>query len=311
MGRNKLSVVHTTVFGSSSPGGNPCPIVTGASDLTDKQMQAISAYFKVETGFILSPTNPSANVRLKFFVPHYEMEMCVHATIGAITVLLEQKKIKSSPITVETALGNIQVHHIANGAQVKVLVEQFLPRFLEINPLQQEVCQALRLSEVDLNIRVGPIQSVSTSRAKLIIPVKNYRILDSLQPNFKLLWTICEKYQTTGFYPFTIHPRSSNMDVETRHFPNNVGYNEDPATGVAAGALGAYLMKYQGLPHQPNGIYSYQIGQGYAMGKPSIIQSEIHMKSNKIIQIRVGGLADIISKETISIKGINISKTRH
>jgi predicted PhzF superfamily epimerase YddE/YHI9 len=43
----------------------------------------------------------------------------------------------------------------------------------------------------------------------------------------------CDRYQTTGFYPFTLMRQSSEFDIEVRQFPKKAGYNEDPATCVA------------------------------------------------------------------------------
>ena len=85
------------------------------------------------------------------------------------------------------------------------------------------------------------------------------------------------------------------MDVEARQFPFNVGYNEDPATGVAAGALGLYLAKYSNKKNQ-NSILEFKIGQGFAMGKPSIIYTEVEVdQSSNIIKAFVGGFAEILN----------------
>ena len=55
-------------------------------------MQAAAAAFGHETCFVLAPTSAAegeagADVRLRYFVPRHEMEMCVHATVAASVLL--------------------------------------------------------------------------------------------------------------------------------------------------------------------------------------------------------------------------------
>jgi predicted PhzF superfamily epimerase YddE/YHI9 len=53
--------------------------------------------------------------------------------------------------------------------------------------------------------------------------------------------TICG-LEVTGLYPFKLRPRNPNAIAEARQFPYGGGVPEDPVTGVAAYALGAYLV---------------------------------------------------------------------
>ncbi|MFC4183144.1 PhzF family phenazine biosynthesis protein [Saccharococcus thermophilus] len=300
-----LSVVQTKVFGISSDGGNPCPLVLNSDSLTDKQMQSIAAYYGVETAFILQSENRNALFRLRYFVPKHEMEMCVHATVGAVSYWCQSHGIKQFNGTMETALGEIAVIAQEKDGRLNVIVEQFPPSFSNENPNPSEVAQALKIREEELDFTVGPIQSVSTSRPKLMIPLRNYEILHNLDPDFELLWELCDRYQTTGFYPFTLTTQSSKYDVEARQFPKRAGYNEDPATGVAACALGAYLTHYSKLQEPKEGWYEYLIGQGYAMGRPSIIQAASYIsKEGSITKTRVGGYAAILQKENLDIHSI-------
>lgn len=77
-----------------------------------------------------------------------------------------------------------------------------------------------------------------------MVPLRDHTVLDGVHPDFERLWALCDEYETTGLYPFTVRPRSGELDVEARQFPKRAGYPEDPATGVAACALRAYLARY-------------------------------------------------------------------
>jgi PhzF family phenazine biosynthesis protein len=146
----------------------------------------------------------------------------------------------------------------------------------------------------------SPIQSVSTSRPKLMIPLKNWQTLDRIKPNFEELWKLCNLYQTTGFYPFTLKPRDSRFHAEARQFPNQAGYDEDPATGIAACALGAYLTHYSLFQQCADGATNYSIGQGNAMGKDSRINVKIDVRDREITRVQVGGTAEIVADRQLS-----------
>ncbi len=194
-----IDVIHTSVFGLTPQGGNPCPVVLEADELSSEQMQQLAADFAVETVFILSPTLLNADIRLRFFVPLHEMEMCGHATVAAVRVLIDQNHMKTSPVKIETALGVIAVEWAFHQKSIQVSVEKFPPTFAENNPVGAEVASALRISGSAICTKLAPIQSVSTSRPKLVIPIQSQNVLDELEPNFDYLWSLCDQYQMTGF----------------------------------------------------------------------------------------------------------------
>lgn len=295
-----LSVIHTHVFEATPGGGNPAPVVLNASHLTTEQMQGMAASFGAETVFVLDPLQEDSHARFRFFVPQHEMEMCIHATIGAVTVLLDQHRLVRSPGRIETLLGPITVEWMEGRSGGEITVEQFSPFFATENPSLEEVATALGLPETAIRLDWGPIQSVSTARAKLLIPIADYTYLDNLQPDFEALWTLCDRYQTTGFYPFTLGTRSVLFQAEARQFPKRAGYNEDPATGVAACALGAYLTEHQVLQPKLQGWQTFTIGQGYAMGKPSLLTAATEVSTGAITRTCVKGRARIQTKETLS-----------
>lgn len=76
-----VSVELFSVFAEGPGGGNPCPVVAAADDLSPTDMLAIARHYGHESAFLLTPTVPDVDgVRLRYFVPKHEMQMCVHAT---------------------------------------------------------------------------------------------------------------------------------------------------------------------------------------------------------------------------------------
>lgn len=286
-----MKTYHTIVFQQSEGGGNPCPVTLNADALSTEEMQAMTREFGFESVYLMEPTRSDCDIKARYFVPLHEMEMCIHATIGSATVLVRENIFRKSPIIYETVYGPIRVDWVQEAGRIKVSVNQFLPKYAEHNPKTSEICEVLRISAEDL--LDYPVQSVATSRMKLIIPLKNREILDHLDPDFEKLWNLCDTYETTGFYPFAPEKTTDGSTIFfARQFPKRAGYPEDPATGVAASALGAYLAKYKFLPLK-NGWNTYQIRQGFAMHRPSVIESEIYTENGCITATRVCGDAFI------------------
>lgn len=294
-----LSVIHTRVFEAVAGGGGPALIVLDSSQLTREQMQYIATFSEGETVFVLDPVQANAHARFLFYAPQCEMDMCVHGMIGAVTALAEHCRLVVSPARIETALGTVTVEWTRDAKGIEVTVEQFPPLFNNEHPSVGEVASVLRLPEVAIRLDDGPMESISTGRAKLIFPIADFRTLDSIQPDFAALWTLCDTYHVTGLYPFTRATRSSALHVEARQFPKRVGFNEDPATGVAAPALGAYLTEHELLQPKADGWQSFTIGQGYAMGRPSRLVAQTWVENGVITRTRVKGQARLQARETL------------
>ena len=98
-----IPVQQWRVFPSGTRGGNPCPLVTDARELTAGQMRAMAAHYGHESAFV---TNVSGStVTLRYFVPRHEMRMCVHATIAAVTALASAGILTGGQASISTASG--------------------------------------------------------------------------------------------------------------------------------------------------------------------------------------------------------------
>jgi len=179
-----------------------------------------------------------------------------------------------------------------------VTLEQNPPIFGPAVPPSM-VTRALRITLDDIIART-PVESVSVSRPKLLLPLRDAKVLDRLEPDFDALWTLCDAFRVSGVYPFTRNTDKANADVEARQFPLRAGFPEDAATGVAAAALGAYLVKYDRQCR--TGGYHFRIAQGYAMGAPSLIEVLVNCAANKITRTAIRGEAEIIRRERATLQ---------
>jgi len=282
------STIHTVVFEEKPGGGNPCPVTLDADELTTEEMQAMTKAFGEESAFLMRPTRPDCDVKARYFVPLHEMEMCLHATIGSATVLVETGRITKSPIFYETFYGPVRIDWERKEDGIEVGVEQFLPKFLAENPTREEVCRALRIDEKEL--AELPIESAATSRYKLIVPLRSRATVYALEPDYEYLWALCDRYGTTGFYPYAPEDGGDGTLFCARQFPKRAGYPEDPATGVAASALCAYLVRRRLIPVR-EGWNAVTIRQGESMGRPSVIGAACRVENGEITGTKVCGRA--------------------
>src|SRR5215472_1438198 len=70
--------------------GNPVAVVLDAEKLDADQMQRIAGWTNLsETTFVLSPSSPKADYRLRIFTPRQELPFAGHPTIGSAHAVLE------------------------------------------------------------------------------------------------------------------------------------------------------------------------------------------------------------------------------
>ena len=90
-------------------------------------------------------------------------------------------------------------------------------------------------------------------------------------------------------YVFSTETLETSSTVHSRAFAPFVGIPEDPATGSAAGALGAYLVHHKVIGNlDPSAIV---IEQGFEMSRPSHIQVSVGETGGEIDSVQVGGQA--------------------
>jgi PhzF family phenazine biosynthesis protein len=79
------------VFSSQPMRGNPLAVVIGADALGDAGMQAFANWTNLsETTFLLQPSHPEADYRVRIFTPSQELPFAGHPTLGSAYVWLSQ-----------------------------------------------------------------------------------------------------------------------------------------------------------------------------------------------------------------------------
>ncbi len=293
-GPRSLSVTHLDVFARRAGGGNACPVVTDTAGLSTEDLQAVAAHFGQECGFVTR--DPDGSVRLRFFVPRHEMAMCVHATVAAVTVLLEAGELPGGSAVVRTGSGDCRVSW-DDGDPPSVTVEQQPPVLGPPLHVADALERALGLAPGSVD-RSRAVRSADVSRAKLVVPLTRVEDVHAADPDLAALWDVCREAGTTGAYPFAPVPGSPGH-VVARQFPVDAGYPEDAATGVAAGALAAYLADER-RPRTSCRL-RVDIDQGDAMGRPSRLQATADTDAGGVRRTTVTGRASVRSREVVDL----------
>jgi PhzF family phenazine biosynthesis protein len=89
MPRSRL-FAQVDVFSPTPYLGNPVAVVLDADDVNDQAMQRVARWTNLsETTFVLPPTIPEADYRLRIFTPGGELPFAGHPTLGSAHAWLE------------------------------------------------------------------------------------------------------------------------------------------------------------------------------------------------------------------------------
>ena len=253
------------VFSITDEGGNPAPVVLDANGWSDAQMKEVARAYGLESGFVMRAVDPHHDFRFRFFVPNHEMEMCGHATLGALWLLRHTGAWRTNTALIETLSGSIEARYDASDARIEVSQPAGRVEPVVDAALIARTLDALNLDAGDL-LPLG-IVNATTSRTKTLVPVRTTSRLNAITPKLDVIEALCDALSSTGLYPFSLDANAPHV-FDARQFPRASGYPEDAATGIAAAALLYGAHRHGLVTGAGRGIV---VRQGAAMGRPSAI----------------------------------------
>ncbi|MBI4549207.1 MAG: PhzF family phenazine biosynthesis protein, partial [Ignavibacteriae bacterium] len=286
----KIKIKQVDAFTTTPHSGNPAGVVDG-KDLTEQQMQAIARELNLsETAFVLPPTKPDADVRLRWFSPTTEVPLCGHATVATFHSLAEEGKLDMTTqgkyyFKVDTASGILPVEVTKNGSVNSVMFG------LKVSTLERVTHYKIDLVRV-LNIPFGDFESqIAMVRTDyLYVPLKRLHTLFSLKPDFLTMAKFLQTRKLRGMCLFTTETIDRESVVHSRFFAPNIGINEDPVTGSAHGPLAVFLYEL-GILDIKNGRCIFQGEQGDAIGRRGRVSVELCVDDGKPVSVKIGGNA--------------------
>src|SRR5512146_1488393 len=259
--------VEVNVFSADPLAGNPLAVVHGAQGLSEARMAALARWTNLsETTFLLPPTDPGADYRVRIFTPGGELPFAGHPTLGTCQAWLAAggKPRKPGLVLQQCGAGLVRVR--CDGPRP----ESAAPPLARSGPLEPEVLEriarALSLSPADI-VRH---QWADNGPGWCAVMLRSARQVLSLKPD----WAALDPLKLGVVGP---HEAGGDADFEVRAFIGGGGY-EDPVTGSLNASLAQWLIG-AGLAKS-----SYVASQGGALGRAG----RVHLRSEGG-QVWVGG----------------------
>ena len=289
MSHRQIRIVD--VFTEKPLAGNQLAVVLDGRGLSSDVMQRIAREMNFsETTFILPPDDPSHAARVRIFTPGTELPFAGHPTIGTAWVLAREGLVPNGgdTFTLEEGVGPVAVRRAGD------LVWMRHPP-LTWGPVlpHARVATTLGIKEDDI-IHNIPAQVASTGNPFLFVALNDAAAVDRAASDPARVRKLLKGSKAHGVYLFAaargrLYGRMLAVDTP-----------EDPATGSAAGPLGAFAVKYGLVPRGP--VVSIVSEQGTKMGRQSFIHIELTYDGAGDIpsRIEVGGSVMPVLSGTLS-----------
>jgi PhzF family phenazine biosynthesis protein len=266
-----------TAFTDTPDGGNPAGVVLDASGMGEDEMQRIAADVGYsETAFLMPRADGDFDVR--YFSPAQEVAFCGHATIASAVALAEREGAR--PLVFHTQEGPVPVDARTGDGAVTATLTSVAPYVEDVPPgLLETALAALHWEAGELDPALPPRIAYAGVR-HLVLAAATRERLAALDYDFEPLRQAMHAHGLTTLQ--LVHRAGADTFDARDPFPVG-GVVEDPATGAAAAAFGAYLREL-GLIAPPATI---TIRQGDDMGRPSRLTVDIGREP----EIRVTGRA--------------------
>ncbi len=273
--------------------GNPAVIVPEADGLSEQAMKSLATELRMEAGYVLRPSTPDADLRVRFFSPGGEVDLSGHVTVATYAALAALGTLPAGPkVRQETRAGVIEVALEAGGAAGPWVTLGFGRPLFGTAVDRREVLAALRTGDASLLPGHSP-RVVTTGVPLAIAAMRDPRALGAVVPDLVELTALSRRRGVLGIAIFArpgLHPQSA---LTARFFFPVVGPDEDVVSGAALAAIAAYAVKERLLVCV--GETSIQTDQGHAMGRPNRATVVVRAEAGQLADLRVRGQGVIVA----------------
>jgi PhzF family phenazine biosynthesis protein len=255
------------VFTDTAYQGNPLAVVLDGTGLSSAEMQHFAHWTNLsETTFVLPPTSPEADYRVRIFTPTLEAPFAGHPTLGTCHAWLAHggEPQRADVIVQECGVGLVPVRTVEHGLAFAA------------PPL----------------LRSGALEEQLTQRIAGILGIERGEIVDAVWADNGLPWIAVLLADADavlavrpGFSELDVgivgpYPDGSPLDFEVRaFFPKEGAVVEDPVTGSLNASLAQWLLG-AGRARAP-----YIAGQGTVLGR----SGRVHVSTDSDGAIWIGG----------------------
>ncbi|NNG34579.1 PhzF family phenazine biosynthesis isomerase [Nakamurella aerolata] len=269
------------VFAPAPLTGNPVAVVHDAVGLTDEQLAAFARWTNLsETTFLLPPTEPGADYRLRIFTPGGELPFAGHPTLGSAHAFLEQGGRPTDPemIVQQCQLGLIRLRR--NGNHLAFAA----PELLRSGPVDADT-----IAMAERALGIGPDQLVRANWIDngpgwLGIQLTSADDVLALRPDFAAMGEL-------NIGVIGAHQQGGPADFEVRAFCPDLAVPEDPVTGSLNAGFALWLIRSGAAPA------NYTVRQGTALRR----HGQVEISSEADGTIWVGGASRTLISGTLTL----------
>ncbi|QHY95237.1 putative isomerase YddE [Streptomyces sp. S4.7] len=266
-------VLRYTAFSSDPAGGNPAGVVLDAAGLTDDAMLAIAADLGYsESAFLTAAPDgagePGRAFTIRYFSPKAEVPFCGHATVATAVALAE--RIGAGDLVFGTRAGTVPVTVTAgaDGGAPRATLTSVEPHVEDVDDADlAEALAALGWPAGDLDPALPSRIAYGGARHLVVGAATRARLAD-LDYDFARLEALMHRLDLTTVQ--LVWRESADVFHVRDPFPVG-GVVEDPATGAAAAAFGAYARELGLVPEAS----VLTLHQGVDMGRPGVLTVEL------------------------------------
>jgi PhzF family phenazine biosynthesis protein len=266
------------VFSTEPLKGNPVAVVHDADGLSEEEMQRFAHWTNLsETTFLLTPTDPAADYRLRIFTPSAELPFAGHPTIGSAHAWLEAGGAPRSDtgLVQECGAGLLRIRRTGR-------LSFAAPPLLREGPVSDDE-RAQILTALDLeDDQVVDLSWGDNGPGWVVVLMRDAEAVLGVRPD----WSSFGDLDIGVVGPY---PEGSECAVEVRAFCPGIGVVEDPVTGSLNASIGQWLAGDR-LPT------SYVASQGTVLGR----RGRVHVEKDGDT-VWVGGEAATTIKGTVGV----------
>jgi trans-2,3-dihydro-3-hydroxyanthranilate isomerase len=294
----KLPFAILDVFISRDSGfsGNQLALVPEAAGLSAETMQEIAREFHFsETVFLTGRARGGFAARI--FTPGREVPFAGHPSLGAAFYIRERVMKAPIPVALDLPAGRTLILEDERSSEELLWLMHREPEFFP--PVDGEsrladLAAGLGVEAEDVDRRF-PTQPVSTGLAHLLVPLRDAEAVRRACPSPEKLKSFFASGEALGVFVFSALDGPGRL--LTRMFAPHLGIAEDPATGSAAGCLGAWLSEHRFFGSAEVDAVAEQ---GASVQRPSLIAIKAEPADGHY-NLRVGGKTRIVAEGELEV----------
>lgn len=293
-----LDFVQVDAFTSRPLYGNPAAVVFDADDLDAATMQKIAREMNLsETVFILKPTSPDADYRVRIFTPMSEMPFAGHPTVAAAHSVLARLPhlANASLLRQECGIGIVPVDVVQTSSGTLLRMTQAQPSYKETSLSRETVARMLGCKEAEL--AETPFEVVSTGVPWLIVELKQLATISQLTPDQGLIARECKLLRACGITVFVERDDGGPVRIRVRTFAPGEGVSEDPVCGSGNGSVAAFIAQHK---HPDTSSGGYIAEQGIEIERDGEVHASWERDGNSL-RIRIGGQAAVAARGKLCV----------